>query len=61
MAVYKPKTWGNVAIVIKHTVSACFTKFLKVAVQYYALNFTFAQSRFIAIVVLMKGSLFSYL
>lgn len=44
MAVYKPKTWGNVAIVIKHTVSACFTKFLKVAVQYYALNFTFAHS-----------------
>lgn len=44
MAVYKPKTWGNVAIVSKHTISACFTKFLKVAVQYYALNFTFAHS-----------------
>lgn len=60
MAVYKPKTWGNVAIVSEHTVNACFTKFPKVAVQYYALNefHIRTQSCFTATTVLLKVSLF---
>lgn len=54
----KPKTWGNVAIVSEHYVkNACFTKFLKVAVRYYALIYTLALC-FTAPLALLKESLY---